>query len=170
MIRALIVAHDADGVIGVDGRIPWRCPGDLRMFRALTAGCPVIMGRGTWDSLPAPLVGRANIVVSRTKLGAARSLSEAWQWAEAICVRSGAARAWVIGGEALYRTALYDVTEAYVTRVEARADTAGASRVARFPLREFEALPREWFCTAQGFPDDAPRWEQTGYRIGGARG
>jgi dihydrofolate reductase len=82
VIRALIVAHDRNGVIGVDGRIPWRCRGDQRMFRALTLGCPVIMGRRTWESLPMALVGREVIVVSRTMPGAARSLSEAWRWAE----------------------------------------------------------------------------------------
>ena len=93
MIRALIVACDLDGVIGVDGRIPWQCRGDLRMFRALTMGCPVIMGRGTWESLPGPLDGRECVVVSSTLPGAARSLSQAWQRAEAACERSGATRA-----------------------------------------------------------------------------
>lgn len=164
MIRALIVACDLDGVIGVDGRIPWQCRGDLRLFRALTMGCPVIMGRGTWESLPAPLDGRANIVVSSTLPGAARSLSQAWGMAREMCDLSGATHAWVIGGERFYATALLDVTYAYVTRVQTRVDTSGAKRVARFPLAQFDALAWEEVGGAGPMPGtEATEWEQTTY-------
>lgn len=166
MIRALIVACDLNGVIGVDGRIPWRCPGDLRLFRTLTMGCPVIMGRRTWESLPGPLDGRACIVVSSTLLGAARSLSQAWQRAAAECGRSGATHAWVIGGESLYATALYDVTYAHVTRVQTRVDLRGARDVARFPLATLGALAVDEVGHARPLPGtEALEWEQTTYRV-----
>src|SRR5574344_2581894 len=65
---ALIYAVAANGVIGRNGSMPWHVPEDLAHFRALTSGCPVIMGRKTWDSLPErfrPLPGRRNIVITR---------------------------------------------------------------------------------------------------------
>lgn len=166
MIRALIVACDLDGVIGVDGRIPWQCRGDLRMFRALTMGCPVIMGRGTWESLPGPLDGRECVVVSSTLPGAARSLSQAWQRAEAACERSGATRAWVIGGASIYRPALFDVEYAYVTRVQTRVDLRGARDVALFPLATLDALAVGEVAHAWPLPGtEALEWEQTTYRV-----
>lgn len=166
MIRALIVAHDLDGVIGVDGRIPWQCRGDLRLFRTLTMGCPVIMGRGTRESLPAPLDGRVNIVVSSTLPGAARSLSQAWGMAREMCDLSGATHAWVIGGESLYATALCDVAYAYVTRVQTRVDTNGAKHVARFPMERLAALAVDEVGGAFPMPGTEPmEWEQTTYRM-----
>ena len=65
---ALIYARAANGVIGKDGTMPWHLPEDLAHFKRLTLGCPVIMGRKTWDSLPErfrPLPGRINIVITR---------------------------------------------------------------------------------------------------------
>jgi dihydrofolate reductase len=60
------IARARNGVIGKDGALPWRLKSDLAIFRAVTMGKPVIMGRKTWDSLPKkPLVGRTNIVLSR---------------------------------------------------------------------------------------------------------
>ncbi len=166
MIRALIAAHDLDGVIGVDGRIPWHCPGDLRLFRTLTMGCPVIMGRGTWESLPGQLDGRVNIVVSSTLPCAARSLSQAWWWAREVCDMNGATHAWVIGGEGLYATALCDVEYAYVTRVRTRVDTSGAKHVARFPVAALNALALDAVGHARPMPGtEAIEWEQTTYRV-----
>ncbi|MEY4268885.1 MAG: hypothetical protein RLZZ58_101, partial [Pseudomonadota bacterium] len=61
----LIMARAANGVIGDQGRMPWRIPADLRRFKRLTMGCPMIMGRKTFDSLPALLEGRRHIVLTR---------------------------------------------------------------------------------------------------------
>ncbi len=61
-----IAAMASNRIIGRDGALPWRCPEDLRYFKAATMGCPVVMGRRTWDSLGRPLPGRRNIVFSRT--------------------------------------------------------------------------------------------------------
>ena len=82
---SLIVAVAENGVIGRDGTMPWRLSTDLKRFKSLTLGHPVIMGRKTWDSLKKPLPERANIVITRDKSfsseGAivAHSLSEARQ-------------------------------------------------------------------------------------------
>jgi len=78
----LIYARARNGVIGAGGTLPWHLPADLAHFKAITQGCPVIMGRKTWDSLPPrfrPLPGRRNIVVTRQvdwhSAGAERALS-----------------------------------------------------------------------------------------------
>lgn len=120
---ALIYARAANGVIGRDGAMPWHLPEDLAHFKALTQGCPVIMGRKTWDSLPArfrPLPGRANIVVTRQEdweekgVLRASSLREALSLAE----HAGAATAWVIGGAQLFAQALPLARRAEVTEID----------------------------------------------------
>ena len=67
MIISLIVAMDRRGVIGVNGALPWRLSGDLRHFKAITMGKPIIMGRKTHESIGRPLPGRENIVITRQK-------------------------------------------------------------------------------------------------------
>ena len=62
---SLIVAASANDVIGRDGELPWRLSDDLKRFKALTMGKPIVMGRKTWDSLGRPLPGRQNIVITR---------------------------------------------------------------------------------------------------------
>ena len=62
---SLIVARSRNGVIGVDGDLPWRLPSDLKFFKKTTLGKPVLMGRVTWESLPFPLPGRPNLVLTR---------------------------------------------------------------------------------------------------------
>jgi len=62
---SLIVAKSRNGVIGVDGDLPWRLSSDLKFFKATTLGKPVLMGRVTWESLPFPLPGRPNLVLTR---------------------------------------------------------------------------------------------------------
>ncbi|MEM1175177.1 MAG: dihydrofolate reductase, partial [Pseudomonadota bacterium] len=64
LLISLIVAASSNGVIGVDGDLPWRLPDDLKRFKALTTGKPVIMGRKTWESIGRPLPNRQNIVIT----------------------------------------------------------------------------------------------------------
>ncbi|MET9957379.1 dihydrofolate reductase [Streptomyces sp. NPDC006339] len=124
----LIWAQNPDGVIGADNGIPWRLPEDMAHFKATTHGHPVIMGRKTWDSLPArfrPLTGRRNIVVTRnahwTAEGAQRagSLDAALALAAESPEPAGAPAAWVIGGGEIYRAALPYATTLSVTEVDA---------------------------------------------------
>ena len=116
----LIYARAANGVIGKDGSLPWHLPEDLAHFKRTTLGCPVIMGRKTWDSLPPrfrPLPGRANIVVTRQEnwreTGAipARSLQSSLQ----LCEQSP--DIWVIGGAQLYALAEPLAHSAVVTEI-----------------------------------------------------
>jgi len=133
---ALIYARAANGVIGKDGAMPWHLPEDLAHFRQLTQGAPVIMGRKTWDSLPArfrPLPGRTNIVVTRqedwNQIGTQRasSLRNALEIAE----QTNPATAWVIGGAQIYAQALPLATRIELTEIardfdgDAHAPTPG---------------------------------------------
>ena len=64
----MIVAVAENGIIGHDGKMPWRLPTDLKRFKKITMGLPIIMGRHTWESLPGALPGRLNIIITRSKL------------------------------------------------------------------------------------------------------
>ena len=121
---ALIVAAARNGVIGRDNQLPWRLPGELQYFKAITWGKPVIMGRKTHESIGRVLPGRLNIVVSRNAsprpepgLCWASSLESALDLAHAQC--PGAEEAMVMGGEAVYRQALERSDRIYLTRIDA---------------------------------------------------
>jgi dihydrofolate reductase len=120
------VARAANGVIGRGGALPWRLKSDLALFRALTLGKPVIMGRKTWESLPRrPLPQRTNIVLSRdgsfAPAGAVvcEDFSEAVQIGREQAAEDGAEEVCVIGGAALFALALPRAQRLYLTEVEA---------------------------------------------------
>jgi len=120
------VARGTNGVIGRDGGLPWRLKSDLAIFREMTIGKPVIMGRKTWDSLPRkPLPGRSNIVLSRDGSfqppGAVvcEDFSEAVQIAREQAEDADAAEVCVIGGAALFALALPRARRIYLTEVDA---------------------------------------------------
>ena len=102
----LVAALASNGVIGAGGALPWRLPEDLRHFKALTLGHPVIMGRKTWQSIGKPLPGRENIVVTRQAGFDAPGASVANSLGAALALCAGEPVAFVIGGEAIYREAL----------------------------------------------------------------
>ncbi|MBK8324947.1 MAG: type 3 dihydrofolate reductase [Betaproteobacteria bacterium] len=147
MIRSLIVARAANGVIGRDNGMPWHLPADLAHFKRTTLGRPVIMGRRTWESIGRPLPGRRNIVVTRSANFPAAgaevvgSLEAAWR------AVADADEVFVIGGGQLYAEALPGADRIYVTEIgEAiEGDT-------RFPDLE----PRDWKETLLGerVPDE----------------
>ena len=121
----LIYARAANGIIGKNNALPWHIPEDMAHFKQLTQGCPVIMGRKTWDSIPPrfrPLPGRRNIVVTRqgdlnqTGLDPASSLREALQLCE------NAEQVWIIGGAQIYAQALPLADELVVTEIDADFD------------------------------------------------
>ncbi len=120
------VARGANGVIGRAGGLPWRLKSDMALFRDLTMFKPVIMGRKTWDSLPRkPLPGRVNIVLSRDgSFAPAQALvcedfSEAVQIGREQAEEDGAEEVCVIGGAALFETALPRARRIYLTEVDA---------------------------------------------------
>ena len=110
MAELVLIAAMARGrVIGREGRLPWHLPEDLAHFRAATRGHAVVMGRKTWDSLPArfrPLPGRRNLVVTRNPAWHAEGADVAQSLDEALARVSGDDRVFVIGGAELYATAL----------------------------------------------------------------
>src|ERR1051325_9272286 len=102
----LVAAVAANGIIGVDGRLPWHLPEDLKHFKRLTLGHPVIMGRRTWESLGRPLPGRENIVVSRGAGCDARGGAVANSLEGALALCAGEPVAFVIGGQQLFAESL----------------------------------------------------------------
>jgi dihydrofolate reductase len=121
----LIYARAANGVIGKDGTMPWHLPEDLAHFKRTTLGCPVIMGRKTWDSLPArfrPLPGRLNVVITRQRDWHETGASVAHSLPEALALCGSATDAWIIGGAEIYRQTLPLATSAVVTEIEADFD------------------------------------------------
>jgi dihydrofolate reductase len=116
----LIFARAANGVIGKDNAMPWHLPEDLAHFKRLTQGCPVVMGRKTWDSLPPrfrPLPGRSNIVVTRQSDWQADGALRAASLPEALRVCGDAPDIWVIGGADIYRQAEPLAVRAEVTEI-----------------------------------------------------
>jgi thymidylate synthase len=120
----LIFARSRNGVIGRDGSMPWHLPEDLAHFKRVTAGCPVIMGRKTWDSLPPrfrPLPGRSNIVVTRQADWQADGAERAHSLPDALRLAGARqpqpAEVWVIGGAELYRLAEPVATRAVITEL-----------------------------------------------------
>lgn len=124
-MRITIVAAVAKNrVIGADGRLPWRIRADMRQFRALTIGHPVIMGRKTFDSLEKPLSDRTNIVVTRDRDfradGAivAGDVAAALDLAKADAERRGKDEVFIIGGGEIYRQIISRADRLIITRVD----------------------------------------------------
>ena len=119
-----IWAQSEDGVIGHEGGLPWHAPTDLKHFKAVTLGKPILMGRATFDSIGRALPGRQNIVLSRT----ARAIEGATvvrDLNEALAVARGAPELMVIGGAQVYALALPQCTRVYRTLVSSDAPILG---------------------------------------------
>jgi dihydrofolate reductase len=117
----LIYAKAANGVIGVNGKLPWHLPEDLAHFKRTTLGCPVIMGRKTWDSLPPkfrPLPGRTNIVVTRQENWNEIGAQPAQSLRDALLLCEQCSDVWVIGGAQLYALAEPLASTAVVTEID----------------------------------------------------
>jgi len=120
MSLALVWAQSADGVIGVDGGLPWHLPEDMAHFRELTTGAVVVMGHSTWRSLPErfrPLPGRVNIVLSRDRTLDLDGAAVVGGVDEALAL-VGERRAWVIGGAQVYGAFLDAADVAEVTEID----------------------------------------------------
>ncbi len=121
----LIAAVARNRVIGRDNDLVWHDPVDARHFRDTTRGHPVIMGRRTWDSLPArfrPLPGRRNLVVTRQPAWAAEGAEVVHSLDAALAAVAGAPTAFVMGGGQLYAQALPRADELVLTEIDADLD------------------------------------------------
>ena len=125
----MIVARARGGVIGANGDMPWRLSDDLKSFKKITLGYPIIMGRKTWESFPRrPLPGRENIVLTRdwqyeaTGARVYSSFAPALNAAKAIARAGDLGQVFIVGGAALYRKALPIADTLYITEVDADLD------------------------------------------------
>ncbi len=116
---SLIVAMAENRVIGLDNRLPWRLSADLKRFKALTLGKPMLMGRRTWESLPGLLPGRQHIIVTSDKDYHAEGCSVVHAIDDALLAAGDVAEVMVIGGAALYKQMLPLAQRIYLTLVHA---------------------------------------------------
>lgn len=141
-----VVAMDRNRVIGREGDLPWRLPSDLKHFKRVTLGKPCLMGRKTWESLPFPLPGRPNLVLTRNTAYEADGadvfsdvnvmIGRGFELAGA----AGVDEVMLIGGAQLYASLLPHLDRLYVTHVEAEVDGD-----AHFPVIDLKI----WQITAQ---------------------
>ena len=145
----LVLARAQNGVIGRDGGLPWHIPADLKRFKALTLGHPVVMGRKTRQSIGRPLPGRRNLVLSRDASFAAEGAEVLPSLAAALAATAGAPVVAVIGGASLYAEALPLAARLELTEIDAVApadtwfpawDRAAWTRIASDEQRTAEGI------------------------------
>ncbi len=117
MRLSLMVAVADNGVIGAKGKIPWHLPADLKRFRALTWGKPIIMGRKTFESLPHALPGRQNIVISRDRNYVAKGARVVADFESALWAAAAVEEVMVIGGADVFARAMDEAARIYLTEV-----------------------------------------------------
>jgi len=155
MFISLIAAMDRRGLIGDETGLPWHLPKDLRRFRALTLGKPIITGRRTFELIGKPLPGRFNIVLTRNQAfnapdcGIARTFQEALALAEDYLASTGGDEVMIIGGAKVYEEAMERCDRLYLTIVE-----GSFKGTTYFPVREL--LRRSWrpACPPETHPAD----------------
>jgi len=144
---AIIVAVAENGVIGRDNALPWKLPEDMRHFKRVTMGKPIIMGRKTFESIGQPLPGRTNIVITHNPAFRAEgvkvvsSVEEALQLAQHTASVDGVEEAVVIGGSEIYRIALPLADRLYITEVHASVE--GDAVLPRIHWDEWRETSRE---------------------------
>ncbi len=147
MRLSMIWAMAENHTIGRNNKLPWHLPNDLKYFKQLTTGKPVIMGRKTYDSIGKPLPNRVNIVITRDSefsvegIKAVHSLDEALDLAEAECLISGSEEVIVMGGEQIYNLCLPKADRLYVTFVH--ADIEGDAHFPKLNWDDFAEIGRE---------------------------
>ncbi|MDR2129509.1 MAG: dihydrofolate reductase [Burkholderiaceae bacterium] len=159
----LIYARAANGVIGKNNALPWHLPEDMAHFRRVTLGCPVIMGRKTWESLPPrfrPLPGRQNIVVTRNRAwtasgggegnsgGAVAVVAHSLQAALALCPPGS--DAWAIGGAQIYAQALPLASTVVVTEIA--RDFDGDAHAPALDSHQWREASRQTGVSENGLP------------------
>jgi dihydrofolate reductase len=147
----LVYARAANGVIGKGGVLPWHLPEDLKHFKEVTMGAPVIMGRKTWESLPPrfrPLPGRRNIVVTRQPDWSPPGAERSHSLTEALAMCAGEPHVWVIGGAEIFAQAMNLAHVLEVTEID--RDFEGDVTMPQ-PGAEWRETKRERHGSAAGF-------------------
>lgn len=145
---ALIYARAANGTIGRDGTLPWHLPADLKRFKALTMGSPMIMGRRTFESFPAPLPGRRHIVLSRDEALRLEGADVANDVDQALGL-AGEHTVWVIGGAEVFE--LFAGRADRIEATEIHADIEGDTAMPA-PGPEWSETAREDHSAQDGRP------------------
>jgi dihydrofolate reductase len=149
MKRSMIVAMAENRVIGINNKLPWYLPNDLKYFKQVTMGKPILMGRKTYESIGKPLPGRANIVITRNQDWSAEgvkvvhSLEQAFELGESVCEIDGQEEVMIIGGDQIYQTSLPDVDRIYLTKVHAAVE--GDAYFPEVDWSEWREIGREDF-------------------------
>jgi dihydrofolate reductase len=154
----LVVAVAANGIIGRDGKLPWHLPEDLKHFKRVTMGHPVLMGRKTWESLKGPLPGRENIVITRQAGYEAPGAAVASSLEAALALCADEPVASVIGGEDIFRAALPLASGLIVTEIH--QDFAGDTRFPDYDRSQWKEKEREAHTAADGVRFDFVRYEK----------
>ena len=145
----LVVARAANGVIGKDGKLPWHLPADLRHFKAVTLGAPMIMGRRTFDSLPGLLPGRRHIVLTRDPGWNRPGAERAGSVDEALSVANGE-RVSIIGGAEVFR--LFESRADAVELTELHFAPDGDTVLPPFDPARWREVSREEHPAQDGLP------------------
>jgi len=146
---SLVWAMAQNRVIGRNNQLPWYLPEDLKYFKRITLGKPVIMGRKTFDSIGKPLPGRTNIVVTRNRdwsfegVRTVDSLEAARELCENQAIVDGTEEAMIIGGAEIYRQAMPLADRLYLTEVH--ADVEGDVTFPEFDRSQWQEIAREDF-------------------------
>ena len=144
---SLIVAKSRNNVIGADGDLPWRLSSDLKFFKKTTIGKPVLMGRVTWESLPFPLPGRPNLVLTRDRYYTAKGaevfrdpmdmIGRGYELAGSI----GANEIMLIGGANLYTSLLKYCDRMYISHIN--VELSGDAYFPEFPAKDWHVVHQE---------------------------
>ncbi len=147
---AIISAVGQNGVIGINNQLPWRLPEDLKHFKALTMGCPMIMGRKTFESLPGLLPGRPHWVITRNANWQAAGATpfSAIEVALEAAKSAGHQRVFVIGGGEIYQQSLLLADTLYLTEVA--LSPVGDAYFPEFDTALWQELSRESSVSANG--------------------
>lgn len=154
----LVAAVAANGIIGAGGKLPWHIPEELKHFKKLTMGHPVIMGRRTWESLKGPLPGRENIVVTRTAGYQAEGAAVASSLDAAMAMCAGEPVAFVIGGTQLFEESLPIAAGLVLTEI--KRDYEGDTWFPKWDRAQWKETQREAHTAADGTAFDFVLYER----------
>jgi dihydrofolate reductase len=162
VVISFLVAADEGNVIGKDNKLPWHLPADLKYFKNLTWGMPVVMGRKTFESIGKPLPGRTSIVITRNKTWAfekvlvAHTIKEAVQFA----AERGVKEVFVIGGAEIFTTTLPNAARIYLTRIHHRFE--GDVFFPEIPAAEWQLVSSHTHRPDEknGYPYTFETWER----------
>ena len=144
------LARAANGVIGKDGRLPWRLPADLRRYKAMTMGKPMVMGRRTFESFGGPLPGRRHIVLTRSPDWSAEGAEVARDKAGALAMAGDVPEVAVVGGTEVFR--LFEDKADRVELTEVHVDAEGDTVMPGFDPEVWEEVWREDHPAEDGRP------------------